>query len=384
MKRIAVFCDGTWNRSDARYPTNVLKLSIAARLIAGDGVAQQVQYVEGVGSGRGSTRIARVLDRVAGGLLGLGLNLNLEEAYRNLAFAYEPGDEIHLFGFSRGAFTARSLAGFIRAAGLPQRDGVARIPEALARYRSRRNSTRPDHEESFEFRLGYAPRVTTSGKEREWRRAGGHPEGTPLRIAYVGVWDTVGALGVPTQFALLARLLNGPHAFHDLALSRSVASARHAVAVDERRRSFEPSLWDNIDELNGGATGDDRRYRQEWFPGVHGGVGGGGDITGLSNAAATWVAEGAIARGLEFDEGQIDRLRGGIDALAPLRNRSAPPGLLERILSRMARDRGGPGDVAEVADPTTERWRRDPGYRPVTLAKVRAALDAQGGGDRLP
>jgi uncharacterized protein (DUF2235 family) len=376
MKRIAVFCDGTWNRSDAKHPTNVVILALAARLRDDAGAVQQVIYLPGVGTGRGSTALARWVDRQVGGAFGLGLNMNLEEAYRALVFSWEPGDEIYLFGFSRGAFTARSLAGFIRSAGLPGRDQVARIPEALDRYRSRRASTHPDHERSFEFRLGYAPGVVTSDAEAAWREANGHPAGHRLTIAHVGVWDTVGALGVPAHLSVLARAFNGPHRFHDTALSRSVQSARHAVAVDERRRTFEPTLWDNVAALNEGAAGEDRPYRQEWFPGTHGSVGGGGDITGLSNAAAVWIAEGAMAAGFAFERVRIDGLRAGIDPMAPLRNRREPPEVMESLMSMAARDREGPDDAGDVAGTTRTRWRADPGYRPKTLAKVRAALDA--------
>jgi uncharacterized protein (DUF2235 family) len=374
MKRIAVFCDGTWNRSDAPYPTNVVSLAQAVRLTASDGMPQQVFYVEGVGTGRGSTGIARWLDRKAGGAFGLGLTMNLEEAYRNLVFAYEPGDAIYLFGFSRGAFTARSLAGFIRSAAIPERNRVAQIPEALARYRSRQYSTHPDHPESLEFRRNYAPALVTSPVEAEWRFLNGHPEGLPLRIAYVGVWDTVGALGVPAHLAFTAWIFNGPHQFHDLSLSSSVAAARHAVAIDERRRTFEPTLWDNMRELNDRADKRDRPYRQEWFPGVHGSVGGGGDIVGLSDAAAVWVAEGASDAGLEFEPSALAALRESIDATAPLRNSSAPPGPLDRALSVTARDRDGPDDASNVSALAKERWRRDPSYRPPTLSKVAGAL----------
>lgn len=377
MKRIAVFCDGTWNRSDAEFPTNVVKLSQAVRLGAAGGVPQQVFYIEGVGTGRGPTRFARLTDRVVGGAFGLGLNLNLEEAYRNLTFAYEPGDEIYLFGFSRGAFTARSLAGFIRASGIPPRSHVARIPKALERYRSPEEVTRPDTVESFAFRLDYAPWVTTSENEAEWRRANGHPEGRDLRIAYVGVWDTVGALGVPTQFSILASVFNGPHQFHDLSLSSSVEAARQAVAIDERRRSYEPSLWDNLPKLNEGAAPGTEPYRQEWFPGVHGSVGGGGDVIGLSNATAAWVADGAIARGLEFDMETIEALRASGDPFAPLRNQSGSPGLFDRVMGVAARDRDGPDDPATVSGPARSRWAGDASYRPETLNKVRGAL---GGG----
>ena len=376
MKRIAIFCDGTWNRSDAKHPTNVVTLALAARLRDDAGHVQQVIYQPGVGTGRGSTGLARWLDRKVGGAFGLGLNLNLEEAYRALVFAWEPGDQIYLFGFSRGAFTARSLAGFIRSAGLPDRAQVARIPEALDRYRSRLKSTHPDHPRSFEWRLGYAPGVVTSKDEADWRKDNGHPAGHPLTIAYIGVWDTVGSLGVPAHLSFLARVFNGPHRFHDTTLSRSVCAARHAVAVDERRRTFEPALWDNVAALNDGATGEDRKYRQEWFPGTHGSVGGGGDITGLSNAAAVWIAEGAMKADFAFEARRIEALREGIDPLAPLRNRREPPEVLESLLSVTARDRDGPCAAAEVAEVTKTRWRGDPKYRPPTLARVRAELDA--------
>jgi uncharacterized protein (DUF2235 family) len=375
MKRIAIFCDGTWNRSDADFPTNVVLLSQAARLRDDAGTVQQVIYQPGVGTGRGATGVARWLDRTAGGAFGLGLNLNLEEAYRALVFAYEPGDEIYLFGFSRGAFTARSLAGFVRTVGLPPRAHVARIPKALDRYRSRMPSTHPAHERSFEFRLDYAPGVVTSREEAEWRAVKGHPPGHLLEIAYMGVWDTVGSLGVPAHLSFLASVFNGPHRFHDAALSRSVRSARHAVAVDERRRTFEPTLWDNLASLNGEDTGAARRYRQEWFPGTHGSVGGGGDITGLSDAAAVWIAEGAMAQGLAFDAGSIEAMRARIDPRAPLRNRREPQGSTERLLSVTARDRAGPAEPGDVSEVTRSRWRDDPGYRPKPLAKLRAMLD---------
>jgi uncharacterized protein (DUF2235 family) len=171
-------------------------------------------------------------------------------------------------------------------------------------------------------------------------------------------------------------VFNGPHLFHDTALSRSVQSARHAVAVDERRRTFEPTLWDNVAALNAGVSGEDRPYRQEWFPGTHGSVGGGGDITGLSNAAAVWIAEGAMAAGFAFERERIEGLRAGIDPLAPLRNQREPPATMESLMSFTARDREGPDDAGDVAEVTKARWRADPGYRPKTLAKVAAALDA--------
>ena len=106
MKRLIVCCDGTWNDLEMPYPTNVAKMAIAVTPSDADGVPQVVCYDEGVGTGKG-------LDRVSGGAFGKGIDKNIEEAYKFLTVNYEPGDEIYLFGFSRGSYTVRSLAGMI-------------------------------------------------------------------------------------------------------------------------------------------------------------------------------------------------------------------------------------------------------------------------------
>ena len=125
-KNIAIFCDGTWNKSDAPAPTNVVRLAQAVRNTQPKGQerAQVVIYVEGVGTGRGAGKLAKFMDRNLGGMFGWGLLENIKEAYRAIIFNYEPGDQIFLFGFSRGAYTARSLAGLIRKAGILPRDKV--------------------------------------------------------------------------------------------------------------------------------------------------------------------------------------------------------------------------------------------------------------------
>ena len=373
MKNIAVFCDGTWNSTDAQHPTNVVRLAQAVAPVTTAGLVQQVIYVPGVGVGRGSTALARGLDRLAGGMFGLGLNLNLEDAYRALIFAHEPGDRIFLFGFSRGAYMARSLAGLLRASGLPARSGVGEVRRAMARYRSPLDSTRPDDPRSFAFRLEFAPAVTTSDAERDWRRDNAHPLGVPLGLAHVGVWDSVGTLGVPAHYGWLAGLLNGPHRFHDCSLSHMVASARHAVALDERRQSFAPALWDNLDALNADAPGPPR-YRQVWFPGNHGSVGGGGDHTVLSDRALRWIADGAEDAGLSLDRDRLPPDPGLPAPDAPLRNRSRPPSLAERALALTAHDRKGPQRCMDVSPEAEDRWRRNPRYRPRSLDGVSAAL----------
>ena len=383
MKRIAIFCDGTWNRPDAQNPTNVFKLHKATRLTGMDGVSQLPKYIPGVGTGFGMTGLRARFDRIQGGLFGTGVTRNIMIAYRFLTEFYAPGDEIYIFGFSRGAFTARSLAGMIRASGLPPHDRVHRAGEALQRYRDRHHETKPDAPESWAFRRDFSPGIVTSEAERDWRNRQ-QPGSNPhlLSITYLGVWDTVGAMGVPGHYRLLARAFNTRHEFHDAQLSRSVLAARHAVAIDERRRTFMPTLWENLADLNFDDPERARNYRQFWFPGDHGSVGGGGDIAGLSNISLRWIAEGAAAQGLDFDWIELNKLKQQEEYTAPLHNQSAPASLTARLLRRSAVDRAGPDAVWDVSTPARARWHHTPlppdwpgPYRPVPLRKVASGIE---------
>ncbi len=388
-KRIAIFCDGTWNRADARHPTNVVKLSQALDLGA-EGTPQQAFYIQGVGSGSGTGKLSRFIDRIGGGAFGWGLTENIEDAYRHLVFNYRPGDQIYIFGFSRGAYTARSLAGLIRSCSIPPSTDPGLIPKAIEHYRRRENH--PDKPRNFEFRLKINPGLVTSEKEAAWRAENGHPEGLKLTIAYLGVWDTVGALGLPMHFGLIAKLWNQRYSFHDANLSSSVLSARHAVAIDERRRTFKPTNWDNVETLNNGATGDDRDYRQEWFPGDHGSVGGGGNMVTLSNIALRWVAEGASRKGLRFDAAKLDELAAEQDVLGPEHNHKPPRGGIFETVSRLVpfnrvlKDYELRQPVTDIiAAPTRTRWCRSRSdgkpYAPPTLDPVASALDGLCGND---
>lgn len=383
MKRIAIFCDGTWNRHDAPHPTNVVRMAQAVRLTDEAGRTQQVFYMLGVGAGRGANAVARTLDRVAGGALGWGLIENMEDAYRALVFCYEPGDEIYIFGFSRGAYTARSLAGLIRSCGIPPRENVGRIGEAIARYRSRNADTKPDDPESFLFRSEFAPFTATSQAEWNWRQKTRPGMCVQVKIAYLGVWDTVGALGVPGYW-IAAPLVNKAYQFHDADLSRSVTAARHAVAIDERRMTFPPALWDNLDRLNRSAlaledgpldpaTRDSWPYRQEWFPGDHGSVGGGGDRIGLSAYAFDWIARGAQAAGLAMRDEVVAELRKAANPREDLVNHSRI-GFMTKLMKLRSKDRAGPDDPVHVADVTCARIASDATYRPPTLRRVIDAL----------
>jgi uncharacterized protein (DUF2235 family) len=281
-RRLIVCCDGTWNRSDAKNITNVEKI---ARTIQTDpeacgGVMQLVEYVSGVGVGY-------TVDRILGGWLGAGVFSNVRAAYRFLALNYEPGDEIYLFGFSRGAYTARSVAGMIGAVGLMTRKSMVQghFAEALERYRSHDRGANPEDAEYDSLKA--------------FRDACCHLDAP---ITFLGVFDTVGALGVPT-------VIRTDHQFHDVKLGPAVRLARHAVAIDERRRPFAPCLWSVPDDAPSeimvtSATGKTvavPRVKQVWFQGVHSDVGGGYDASGLSDTVLLWMTDEAATAGLVFD-----------------------------------------------------------------------------------
>ncbi|UWQ95073.1 DUF2235 domain-containing protein [Rhodobacteraceae bacterium M385] len=384
MKRIVILCDGTWNHSDAKDPTNVVRLARAMAATGVDGVPQIPIYVEGVGSGRGVTAMARFTDRILGGAFGWGLMDNVIEAYRHLVFMHEPGDEIYIFGFSRGAFTARSLAGFVRSTGIVDRDRLHLLPEAIERYRRRDDdTTHPSSDESHAFRAKLSLRVVTSAAEAAYRAAQGMPEAPLINIAYLGVWDTVGALGVPNHLKLASLLNGGSYSFHDADLSSLVRAARHAIALDELRPSFAPTRWDNLDRLNAGRTKDVAPYQEKFFAGDHGSVGGGGDILDLSNITLEWIAAGAHAAGLALDPTRMDAIRAAQDPTGPLHNFSNPrPSIIQRLMRWRKVDRAGPMRLDEVHPAVHQRWTMEAKsagfkpYRPGSLKRLEPELTA--------
>ncbi len=275
MKRLVVCCDGTWNNADSRgAETNVARIARAVRGSSG-GTQQVTLYLRGVGS----TGIA--LQKLVGGATGEGVDDNIRSAYMFLAQNYEPGDEIFLFGFSRGAFTARSLAGFIGACGLLKRQKLADLAAAWTYYRTAKRRSPPDF-------------CATCPSESH----------LDVAITFLGVWDTVGALGIPGT--VLNELTSADTQFHDTEPSRIIRKGRHALAVDEHRDEFEPTLWT-------GAEPPGCDIRQVWFAGAHSDVGGGYRDHALSDIPLRWMAGEAKAAGLLLDD---DMLRGHDDPLA--------------------------------------------------------------------
>ena len=303
MTRIAIFCDGTWNSPDIPETTNVLKLQ---RTVLSNPQKGQVSvYFQGIGTDdRFDGRVERFVKTWGGGAFGWGLGEKVKQAYQFIAQVYREGDEIYLFGFSRGAYTARSVAGMIRKCGIVQDTTPAGINAAWTLYRKRGQRNHPDKPHILQRRRELSPAFATSQADLDWRGDGSHL----VNIAYVGVWDTVGARGVPVAvLGPVAAMWNRRYKFHDMALSSLVRSARHAVALDEQRVLYAPTLWDNLEGpegLNQGRDEDpDRPYQQIWFVGNHAIVGGSGRCQALAGYPLVWVMEGA--KGLELDPAAI-------------------------------------------------------------------------------
>lgn len=381
MKRL-IFCfDGTWNKLDPDLATNVVLTAASIERLGSDGVDQLIHYDEGVGTSE--------YEKITGGVFGRGVTENIREAYRFLIFNYDPGDQIYVFGFSRGAFSARSFVGLIRQVGPIDRLHAGRIDEAMDLYREKED-TPSNVSKRQKFRADYAVGVCVSDDDDAYRctNVRNYTPGSapPMRIAYLGIWDTVGAMGWPnivTRFGI-DHWLNQEHDFHDVSIDGFVESVRHAVAIDEERKLFPLISIGDVSELNR-AVGDepaapDARYQERWFPGVHGAVGGGGDIRGLSDGALAWVLQGAKHAGLKLDTNAGTRIHSfRPDPYAPLDNETDASFSVTDLIEK---DREGPDHIWQLSPAAIRRWRapaermKEGAYRPDVLRDVAEELDA--------
>jgi uncharacterized protein (DUF2235 family) len=278
MKRLIVCSDATWQNLATEYPNNVLKIAQGISQVGDDGVAQIIHYVEGIGSS------SDFINKQGSGLFGWGLDQAIQNAYIFLCLNYEPGDAIYLFGFSRGAYTVRSLAGFIYNVGLLNRRHIRKTPAAYLFDQSRDQDTKPSSSKAKEFRATYSREVD---------------------IEFLGCLDTVGALGIPDQipFFPLDDILNQKYQFHDTQINRRIKCARHAVAIDEKLKACYLTPMQKSD-------GADTDLHQIWFPGEHGCVGGGTKENRLlSDIALKWTIDEAAKTGLSFE---LDAIEYGI------------------------------------------------------------------------
>lgn len=259
-QRLILFFDGTWN--DPQDRTNVFRLAQQVHE-HDDDIRQRFFYDPGVGTGR--------LGHYLGGISGYGLSQNLRQGYEWLARRYTEGDEIWIFGFSRGAYTARSLAGMLRKCGLLRVVTPGLLDKAENLYRDK--ALTPDNGRCDTFRRHYSQ--------------------TP-RIHFIGVWDTVGALGIPGT----SLSETGKYAWHDTRLSGSVNYAYQALALNEYRAAYAVPLWVSDD---GEKKAGNREVEQRWFIGAHANVGGGYGEDPLADITLQWMSEKATAAGLQLN-----------------------------------------------------------------------------------
>lgn len=294
VKNVALFFDGTWMRHETNGDSNVFRLYRMAESVPGS--RQVCHYISGVGTNRirfrevndlrrrarigeeSSSTLGRYVRKYVGGCTGYGIDTKIQEAYAFLVQNYDhvAGDRVYLFGFSRGAFAARSLAAFINEIGLLLRNRIYLVPEAYEIYRMRRG--KEVLARFLERRLGHRVSLGES----------------PIPVYLVGVWDTVGALDFPPPFDGLS--FNTSH-HQTLALPSNVTHARHALALHELRELYQPSPWMK--------SADHQSLFQVWFAGAHADVGGGNPASGLSDISLLWMAKQAGRLHLDLDYAKV-------------------------------------------------------------------------------
>jgi uncharacterized protein (DUF2235 family) len=272
VKNIVVCCDGTGNEVEEGALSNVLELY--RRLDTSD---RQVTYYDpGLGTLPApglQTKLAKELTKILGLTFGYGLPTNTSQAYKFLMKHYEPGDRVFLFGFSRGAYTVRALAGMIEMCGLLKPHCENLVDYALAVHRKKSGN-----------------QWKVANRFKKYFPNHGVAKGDKL-VHFVGVWDTVKSIG------LFRRSLTLPHTSN----MKSVAHGRHAVSLNEKRSKYRPNLWTPKHGAETSPLTKQPRFLQVWFPGVHSDVGGGYEQPGLSDVALEWMLQEARAHGLLLD-----------------------------------------------------------------------------------
>jgi len=315
-KNIVICCDGTCNQFGS-VNTNVVRLFQSVERRSADQVAF---YDPGVGTFAArffSFNVGKFLGKALGAAFGYGVKANMEACYRYLMDTYEDGDRVFLFGFSRGAFTARSLAAMLDKCGLLHPGHQNLIP-----YMSRQYFRDKPAQEVAHFKQTFCR------------------ECTPY---FVGVWDTVGALGV----------LKAMRQFANNSLNPKVRYAFHAMSIDEKRSKLMVTPWDE------NTVGSGQTLEQVWFAGVHCDVGGGYADHRLADIPFRWMADKARSCGLRFLDDTVDDVQGD-----PLGKLHVSYTWKWKVLG--SRQRHIPRD-ARIAPSVWTRVDEDPSYRPPNL-----------------
>jgi uncharacterized protein (DUF2235 family) len=349
MKRLAVYLDGTWNTLNNN--TNVWRL----KSLTAENADQRVYYSQGVGTQRGES--------ARGGVTGYGIDTEIIQAYTWLIENFDDGDEIYIFGFSRGAYTARSLSGLVCKCGILELGAPLSIEQLYDRYRLYDAPT---------IRSLLATALPANAHiEDQWlvkySRA--------TKVKFIGVWDTVGSLGYPIGSAE-ARVHK--FKFLDTHLRLDNEHAFHALALDEHRHNFEPTFWTRT--VTTGAAGAPERpidkVEQRWFVGAHANVGGGYPSDPLAQRPLKWLMDKASALGLVFrHQVVIDTAQ----VVPPIKDSYAEfaGGFYRLFFGPFYRPVGTPPEKGSVATTNRinetidgslfERWRADANYRPQNL-----------------
>jgi uncharacterized protein (DUF2235 family) len=388
-RRLVIFADGTGN-AFTRQESNVWRLYCATDRSRGDQVAR---YIPGVGTS--GFRPYALLD----GATGIGVPSNVRELYRFLSWNWREGDEIFLFGFSRGAFTIRTLIGLIACEGLmPAEIDGRRVASdemgrnAKAAWRAYRATSK-----SFSTSWTRRPHIHLVRTARDamlgaWARLRGHASYDSVKAAalaqgrgavpirYVGLFDTVEAFGVPfDELRAAIDVAIWPMSFHNQTLSPRVMAARHALALDDDRRTFHPVRFEGANDAAG-------RVQEVWFAGAHSDVGGGYPDGELSLLPLVWVAEGAGEAGLRFDDNAIDDFADAASAIGPRHDPRRGSAMFYRYAPREIGAEPKWGGAPVIHHAVAERMvRGNDGYAPLTLpASARQLPPGVEGDARLP
>jgi uncharacterized protein (DUF2235 family) len=332
MANIVICADGTWNRPEEDiekdFPTNVLKLARAISPSSPD-LRQHVFYDWGLGSYH---------DRANAGATGKGIHKNILDGYRYIVQNYSENDKIYLFGFSRGAYTVRALSGLINNCGILNRPDASLISRAWKIYKSPLRQYHPDGEGAALFRHE-------------------HCHGSKA-VHFVGVWDTVGALGVPFSFM---GLFERHDEFYDTKMGQNVNFARHALAIDEQREDFAPTVWTSRPGVD---------LKQVWFCGAHADIGGSyppdkGVGTRSSDVSLRWMLDEAANSGLVIESHLLASLT---DAVQGKIHKSRDH--VYRLKSPLHRPLIIAGKPSKIHPSVKQRYESDEKYRPPQLKKL--------------
>lgn len=356
QKRLVLFLDGTWNSVNSN--TNVWRMRALCAPKGDDGKPQLVYYGIGVNG-------------FLGGVFGQGLDENIRLAYEWIVENYNAGDEIFIFGFSRGAFTARALAGFVAIEGVLKAGSPVGVAELFNRYKKGDEESIWTLNEAKE--KGDTSRLT---RQENWLLK----YSQPTQVKMVGVWDTVGSLGL--AWGSISGISRSEFDYLQTGLRIHILNAYHALAVDEHRRDFAPTLWTVRHPKDPTVVIAKPRplsgVEQRWFVGAHANVGGGYETDILAQAPLRWMMKKAESHGLTFrSEVNLD----GDDVKASIADsykafgsgvyaKVVPP--LYRTLGQEpdVRDDGSHININETIDASVfRRWRADPSYRPDNLVE---------------